>query len=192
MLEGVATIAIRATQDLSRFNLDLDGLTVRGVTIDGEPVEVRPKRRRAEDHPGGRHHRRAGRRGRGELRRCAGAPLLRPGVGCGGFIRTDDGVLVAGQPHVAATWFPVNDHPRDRAGSSFAVTVPDGLEVVANGALESHETDAGETRWVWEAPTPMASYLATVNVGPVRPDRVPRPSVADPTASTTSTPSTPT
>ena len=165
VLEGVATIAIRATQDLSRFNLDLDGLTVRGVTIDGEPVVY--------DRNGG------------ELRITPEAGITAgrdfevgvsydgvpeplscdQALGCGGFIRTDDGVLVAGQPHVAATWFPVNDHPRDRAGFSFAVTVPEGLEVVANGSLESHETQAGETRWVWEAPTPMASYLATVNVG---------------------------
>ena len=35
VLEGVATIRARATQNLSRFNLDLDGLTVLSVEVDG-------------------------------------------------------------------------------------------------------------------------------------------------------------
>lgn len=35
VLSGVATISAVATQGLSRFNLDLDGLTVRSVTVDG-------------------------------------------------------------------------------------------------------------------------------------------------------------
>src|SRR5262245_9772206 len=34
-LAGVATIDATATQGLSSFNLDLVGLTVRGVTVDG-------------------------------------------------------------------------------------------------------------------------------------------------------------
>jgi len=33
LLAGVAMIRARATQDLSRFNLDLDGLTVRSITV---------------------------------------------------------------------------------------------------------------------------------------------------------------
>lgn len=34
-LAGVATLVARATQNLSRFDLDLQGLTVRRVTVDG-------------------------------------------------------------------------------------------------------------------------------------------------------------
>ena len=34
-LSGVATIDLRATQNLDRFNLDLRGLDVRAVTVDG-------------------------------------------------------------------------------------------------------------------------------------------------------------
>jgi aminopeptidase N len=44
-----------------------------------------------------------------------------------------DGAIVAGQPEVAASWFPVNDHPIDKASSTFVVTAPADLEVVANG-----------------------------------------------------------
>ena len=36
-------------------------------------------------------------------------------IGFSGFIPTDDGTFVAGQPDVAATWYPVNDHPLDKA-----------------------------------------------------------------------------
>ena len=35
MLRGVATITATATQDLSSFNLDLDGLTVRSISVNG-------------------------------------------------------------------------------------------------------------------------------------------------------------
>src|SRR5687768_8529125 len=40
VLEGVATVEATATQDLSRFNLDLSGLEVGSVTVAGEPAEV--------------------------------------------------------------------------------------------------------------------------------------------------------
>src|SRR5215207_2827168 len=46
-----------------------------------------------------------------------------------GFMATPDGANVVGQPEVAAAWYPVNDHPIDKASYSFDVTVPDGYEV---------------------------------------------------------------
>jgi aminopeptidase N len=66
---------------------------------------------------------------------------------------------------VAANWFPVNDHPIDKAAYTFVVTVPAGLEVVGNGRLVSHRTHGRSTTWVWNAPEPMASYLATATIG---------------------------
>ena len=50
-------------------------------------------------------------------------------------------------------------------GHSFRVTVPKGLEAVANGVPRGHRTHRGWTTWAWEAREPMASYLATVNIG---------------------------
>ena len=44
VLSGVATITAIATQALSRFNLDFDGLTVRSITVDG--VEAKWRRAR--------------------------------------------------------------------------------------------------------------------------------------------------
>ena len=43
MLRGVATITAKATQDLSAFNLDLDGLTVRSVKVGGRAAKWRRK-----------------------------------------------------------------------------------------------------------------------------------------------------
>ena len=161
-LTGVATITARATMSLSRFNLDLDGLTVRSVHVDhrgaawsrtGSELSVIP---------------RTGLREASRFRvvvRYDGVP--QPTVDAGGpsgFLHTDDGALVIGQPHVAATWFPVNDHPRDKATYVFRITVPEGLEAVANGTLKSHETSGGLTTWMWGS-KPMASYLATATIG---------------------------
>ena len=38
VLDGVATIRSRATQNLSAFNLDFQGLTIRSLTVDGRPA----------------------------------------------------------------------------------------------------------------------------------------------------------
>jgi aminopeptidase N len=73
--------------------------------------------------------------------------------------------LVLSQPDGAANFFPVNDHPLDKATYTFRITVPEPFEVAANGALEE-TIDQGElTTFVWEMRAPMASYLATVNIG---------------------------
>ena len=40
VLRGVATIRARATQNLSAFNLDLTGLNVRAIAVDGRSGEL--------------------------------------------------------------------------------------------------------------------------------------------------------
>jgi hypothetical protein len=164
VLAGATKITARATQDLSRFNLDFEGMTIRSITVDGRSTSYA--------------------RRRGELTVKLKTPISEgekfvtvvtyDGVprtigdaqlGISGFIHTDDGAVVAGQPDVAATWFPVNDHPLDKASYRFKITVPEGLEVLANGRLKKHTTAGGLTTWVWDAPEPMASYLATATIG---------------------------
>ena len=82
-----------------------------------------------------------------------------------GFMHTDDGALVAGQPEGAATWFPANDHPLDKAAFTFKVSVPKGTEVIANGELVSRADSGNRTVWTWDAKAPMAPYLATASIG---------------------------
>lgn len=159
LLEGKAKIRAKATQNLSSFNLDLVGLVVHSVAVDGRPT------------PFGRNGNELTITPDGGLRQSriftvvveySGIPESLEGAG---FLHTDDGVLIAGEPHVAASWFPVNDHPTDKASYGFAITVPEGLEAVANGILLRQQTADGWTTWTWEAREPMASYLATANIG---------------------------
>ena len=160
VMRGVATITARATQNLSSLNLDLEGLTVRSVRVDG--------RRAAWSRDGGeltvtpvrgvRRHARFT-----TVVRYDGVPETLPDGA--GFIHTDDGVLVIGEPHVAATWFPVNDHPIDKASYTFRITAPSGLQAVSNGVLERVRRHGTATTWTWDAEEPMASYLSMMAIG---------------------------
>jgi aminopeptidase N len=168
-LAGVATISSRATENLCRFNLDFQGMTVRSVLVDGR----RARWTRSADHEltvTPRHPLRKGERFTTVVR-YDGVPrtqqiIVGPDFSIeAGFMHTDDGAVVAGQPEVAANWFPVNDHPTDKAAYTFVVTVPAGLEAVANGRLVGHRTHGRSSTWVWNAREPMASYLATATIG---------------------------
>ena len=92
-------------------------------------------------------------------------PVLLP-VGEAGWEELTDGVLVAGQPHGAPSWFPCNDRPDDKASYRFTVTAPTRYTVVANGLLTGRSIRGGRTTWVYEQDEPMAPYLATVQIGP--------------------------
>jgi len=83
-----------------------------------------------------------------------------------GWIATGDGSYVLSEPEGASTWYPVNDHPSDKATYSFHITVPNGVTAVANGDLVSQvpATD-GYTTWNYDMKAPMASYLSQVVVG---------------------------
>ena len=163
VLGGTATITAKATQDLSAFNLDLDGLTVRGVTVKGRSAEFTRDAGELTVTP--QRGIRDGSRFITQVRYDGVPETITNQSAQSGFLHTDDGSLVIGQPHVAATWFPVNDHPLDKASYTFRMTVPEGLEVVANGRLVDNRTRDGLTTWTWEAREPMASYLATASVG---------------------------
>src|SRR4051794_2734727 len=159
-LSGVATIQATATQNLSRFNLDLDGLHVLSVLVDGRAANWSRHRGELRVTPA-----------RGVRRHdlfttqltSAGVPRQLPDGS--GFVPTDTGAVVLGEPHAASYWFPVNDHPSDKAEYSLRITAPANRKVVANGELISKERVDGWTTWHWEAVAPMASYLVTIDIG---------------------------
>ena len=164
-LRGIATIDAVTTQDLSCFSLDLVGMQVRRVSIDGAVATWTRTDHELMVTP-------VQPLGAGAafavVVRYGGVPRTFeiPGFGVpAGFIRTRDGAIVAGEPESAAGWFPVNDHPVDRASYTFRITVPTGYGVVANGVREGRTTAGGWTTHVWQAHDPMASYLATFDVG---------------------------
>jgi aminopeptidase N len=165
VLDGMAIITARATDRLCSFNLDLVGLEVRSVTVNGPRASWTRSGQELVITP--KHPLKQGKRFR-VIVRYGGVPVefVLPGIGIRtGFMATPDGVTVAGQPEVAAAWYPVNDHPLDKASYSFEVTVPTGYEVVANGELRDVDRHKGSATWEWVAVEPMASYLATIDVG---------------------------
>ena len=163
VLAGTATITATATQHLSSFDLDLQGLEVRSVAVDGaeavwsrqgQELVITPAHPLREDHDFDV-----------EVTYDGVPQTQEDALGLSGFFHTDDGAVVAGQPHGAATWFPANDHPRDAASLSLRVTVPEGLEGISNGVLCGSWTHEGWTTWAWSADEPMATYLVTLAVG---------------------------
>jgi aminopeptidase N len=167
-LTGRAVVSARATQNLSRFNLDFVGLTIDGLWVNGKRADYTREGNELVITP-----RRGLKRGHGFTVKVEyhGVPttFIIPGFNLeAGFMHTDDGAVVAGQPEVAAAWFPVNDHPLDKATYSFAVTVPEGLEAISNGIPLGSRTKDGWTTWRYYEPTPMISYLATATIGQFR------------------------
>jgi aminopeptidase N len=82
-----------------------------------------------------------------------------------GFEELSDGVLVAGQPNGAASWFPCNDHPSAKAAFHIQVSTESKYRVVANGKLVSRRTRASQTVWTYEQPEPTSTYLVTLQIG---------------------------
>ncbi len=165
VIRGRATIEAVTTQDLSCFSLDLVGSRVRTILVNGatatwtrthHELAVTPTQAVASGSP---FTVLVAYDGRPRTFRLGGTSIP------GGFMRTPDGAIVAGEPESAAGWFPVNDHPSDRATYTFNVRVPTGYDVVANGRRGGKTTEGRWTTHVWHASDPMVSYLATIDIG---------------------------
>ena len=81
-----------------------------------------------------------------------------------GWVRTDDGAFVVGEPLGSPAWFPSNNHPLDKATFDISVEVPKPYKAVSNGTLDL-EKDGNTRTFNWTADEPMATYLATATVG---------------------------
>jgi aminopeptidase N len=165
-LAGTAVITARATQNLSRFDLDFRMQSaVTRVLVDGAPATfAAAKEQELVVTPA------AGiLQGKTFTVRVDydGTPLVvtDPDQSIEGWVPTDDGAFVVNEPQGSPGWYPANDNPRDKATYDFRVTVPTGLTVMANGVLVSQSTSAGKTTWVWRESDPMAPYLATTTLG---------------------------
>ena len=165
-IEARAIISINADQRLDTFNLDLIGLEVTGVMVDGVPspfehvgreLIIDPLRVVVPDNP---------------VTvvvdyRGVPRPISDPaGPADLGWYSEPFGTFVLSEPVGAATWFPANDHPLDKATFRFAITVPSDEVAVAAGVLET-TTDNGDgtTTWHWVMRDQMATYLASVVTG---------------------------
>ena len=163
-LRAVATITATATADLDRFSLDFAGLSVDRVLVDGDrPRKFSQAARKiiiapAETVEAGAEFE--------IVVRYGGAPHpVKSPWGELGWEELADGVIVASQPSGAASWFPCNDHPSNKATFRIAISCEAPYTVVANGSLVEKTTRSGRTTWVYVTPEPMATYLATLQVG---------------------------
>ncbi|MFM7535025.1 MAG: M1 family metallopeptidase [Acidimicrobiales bacterium] len=166
-LDATATIALRATARLASFQLDLAGLTVASVRVEGRDATFRQRGDELVVTPATPIERGAVAPvvvRYGGIPRPSGAPFTEQT----GWVHAGDESYVLAEPDGARRWFPANDHPSDKARFSFRITVPDGYTAAANGRLLGSETSAGRTTWRWEARDPMATYLATVVIGRLR------------------------
>ena len=163
-LDGRATLVVVAREPLSSVSLDLAGLAVSKVLVDGaRPRKFGTRGRKlavqlTEPVPAG---------GRVTLTiRYAGQPgPQRSTWGEVGWEELSDGVIVAGQPCGAPSWFPCNDRPSSKATYRVSVTTESSYVVIVNGLLVDRRMGASRTTWVYLQEQPMASYLATVQIG---------------------------
>ena len=171
-LVGTATLDVRLPRASSVVRLDLlAALEVDQATVDGQPVTV--------DRPG--HHL--------ELTLPAQAPAdsrhtvvidyhgtphripapstrhdMRGGLGMrvtrSGQLRTMQ------EPYGGSTWYPVNDHPSDKALYDITIEVPEGWTGIANGTPTELAANGERPVTSWHLRDPAASYLVTLAVGP--------------------------
>jgi aminopeptidase N len=170
-LEGIATIRLRGVETGPSFQLDLatsmrvSSVTVGGIAVGfthdtkdlvvaapvvaGTPYDV------VVTYAGKPH--------------TVTEPTSRGDATGLGWHTTDDGrVWTMQKPYGAYTWYPVNDHPSDKASYTFQLDVPEEWVGVANGRLDSKSKSDGRTVTKFVGDHPMASYLVTVAIGPYK------------------------
>jgi aminopeptidase N len=176
-IHGHTTITARATDDLTRFGLDLK-LPASRVTVDGQPAAIAQKAGKLSITPSATVP-------EGHAMTVtvdyAGTPsALAPDPGMrAAWIRTGGGVLAGGEPDGAPWWYPSNDDPSNKATFTITVTVPAGLQAISNGALLGgpHTAAPGwggagkkPTRW---PPTSRSSRSVTTTSSPPTPPSAP-------------------
>lgn len=165
-INGSTVIEARATKNLSAFNLDFYGMNILLVQVDyldaqysrsaaelaitpaiilvkGQKFEVRVD---YEGTPQQVHD-----------------PSLAVAEGIG-WLDLASGVYTINEPSGSMSWFPSNNYPTDKATYTFRVTVEKPYVVAANGLLTNTSDLGNATTYTWEGSSPMASYLASVNI----------------------------
>ncbi len=165
-IQALTTITAQATKELSEFNLDLSGLTVHTVTVDGSAAEH--SRYDTElvvvpDDPLA-----AGAEFVAEVSYSGSPePISDPGVPFFelGWHNIDGVIFTASEPSGSMSWFPSNNHPTDKATFEIRLTVPEPLTAASNGILVEETAIDGHITTTWRMDDPMATYLAAVYVG---------------------------
>jgi aminopeptidase N len=171
-LNATVEIKMQATQNLTEFNLDFWGYTITDLTVNGQSVKYG--------------------RDQGELMIIPNEPIAigdtfevtvayngkpREGIpedvfylgpeflGSAGWVFYAGGSFVTSEPRGASLWYPVSDHPKDKATYSFSITVPEPYVVATNGELAEVISDNGMLTYKSLLNDVTASYLVTVHTG---------------------------
>ena len=167
-MKGSTTIDALATEALLTFNLDFQGLTIDSITVGdapatytrtGQELTITPARPLGMNNSFkvvvAYHGQPAPVE---ELTNVLGETSV-------GWFNNGHYINVVSEMNGSPSWYPVNDHPRDKATYRFEITVPRPLVVAASGSLVKTEDSGAGTRYVWEMDKPMASYLAGIHIG---------------------------
>ncbi|MDH5507001.1 MAG: M1 family metallopeptidase [Anaerolineae bacterium] len=164
-LSGTAEMQALATQDLSSFNLDFYGMTISAIQVNGvdasyaradRELTITPTTPISMADPFSVTVTYSGVPG-------AGLPSGLPAYEVG-WTHYGHGILVAGEPSGNSVWYPVNEHPLDKATYSFEITVAKPYSVAANGVLLNTLDHGDSATFVWESFNPIASYLVTLAI----------------------------
>jgi aminopeptidase N len=164
-IDGTVTILAKATQDLSRFDLDFAGRSVGAISVNGLPAKftrtpddlvITPKRPLRNGLPF-----------IVQVSHFTAEPTEASSddFSTTAFFFHPQGSATAPQPNWAHLFLPSNDHPRDKASFDIRFDVPAGQTAVANGVKLAQWTDRGRSHFVYVQRQPMATELLQLAVG---------------------------
>jgi aminopeptidase N len=164
-IDGDVTIIARATQSLSRLDLDWGGGSIGQVAVshkaarwsrEGDELVVTPYKPIKRGH-----------RFTVEVSHFVATPKAPDPNDAASiaFFITPNGSATAPQPEGGRYIYPSNDHPRDKASFSFRINVPAGTYAVANGVNAGRRTRHGRTVYKYVQRQPMATELTQIAVG---------------------------
>ncbi|WP_235921304.1 M1 family metallopeptidase [Lentzea tibetensis] len=159
-LAGRAVLTAVAPKPLPGFELSLGPFRINKVLVNRKPVRY--------THSNGKLRIRGAVRGEFTVEvHYVGTPRPVRTMYWGelGWDQLADGSIVASQPFGAPSWFPCNDVVSDKATYRITVVAPSPYTVVCNGVLADGRIGGSTTTWVYSATEPMATYLASVQIG---------------------------
>lgn len=163
-LNATVTIDATATQDLTSFNLDFVGFEIASISVneapatysrDGQELTITPTEPLTAGDPFSTV---ISYSGTPEFMYSQALPVQT------GWVFYGDGIFILGEPDGAASFYPVNDHPLDKATYTLRVTVPKPFDVAMNGIITEEIDNETTVTTVSEVNQPMASYLTTINI----------------------------
>lgn len=167
-ITATETIEAKALERLSSLNLDFEGLTVDTVTVNDaaatfvrqdQELTITPTKPLSANRSfsiGITYH--------GNPKPVTPITSAEVLGKVGWFHNADDSINVMNEPNGAASWYPVNNHPLDKATYHFDIRVPKPWVVAAPGVLRETKEEGDYLHYLWDMNQPMASYVTSINI----------------------------